>query len=295
MAESDVVRQGPVDRRTFLGTAAAGGLAAAAAACGGPGEAAEGAAVRTQQNVQWRLASSFPRTLEALYGSAERLAQKVSELTEGRFRIRTYPAGELVPALQVMDAAQQGTVQVGHSAGYYYTGKNEALAFDTGVPFGLTSRQQSAWLYEAGGLDLLDEAGIFRKEAVAGVDGLGARPYRGVDDAPGHEIAFADGRSADMHRLVGHGDMQRAGVGVGMDGDGGDAHAPRGADDAAGDLAAVGDQDLVEHRFSSGGGLDTVRERPRHPALVAWRAARTVAVAAALLLPWRPATIRERR
>lgn len=157
MAESDVVRQGPVDRRTFLGTAAAGGIAAAAAACGGPGEAAEGAAVRTQQNVQWRLASSFPRTLEALYGSAERLAQKVSELTEGRFRIRTYPAGELVPALQVMDAAQQGTVQVGHSAGYYYTGKNEALAFDTGVPFGLTSRQQSAWLYEAGGLDLVRE------------------------------------------------------------------------------------------------------------------------------------------
>jgi TRAP-type mannitol/chloroaromatic compound transport system substrate-binding protein len=56
-----------------------------------------------------------------------------------------------VPALQVLDAAQQGTVQVGHSAGYYYTGKNEALAFDTCVPFGLTARQQNAWLYEGGG------------------------------------------------------------------------------------------------------------------------------------------------
>jgi TRAP-type mannitol/chloroaromatic compound transport system substrate-binding protein len=105
----------------------------------------------------WRLASTFPRNLDALFGSSERLAQKVEALTEGRFRIRPYAAGELVPPLHVLDAAQQGTVQVGHSAGYYYTGKHEALAFDTGVPFGLTSRQQSAWLYEGGGIELLRE------------------------------------------------------------------------------------------------------------------------------------------
>jgi TRAP-type mannitol/chloroaromatic compound transport system substrate-binding protein len=158
MAENDVVREGPVDRRTFLGRAALGaaGAAGVAAACDGPGEGGA-AAVRTQENVQWRLASSFPRHLDALYGSAERLAQKVEQLTEGRFRIRAYPQNELVPALQVLDAAQQGTAQVGHSAGYYYTGKNEALAFDTGMPFGLTSRQQSAWLYEGGGLELMRE------------------------------------------------------------------------------------------------------------------------------------------
>jgi TRAP-type mannitol/chloroaromatic compound transport system substrate-binding protein len=160
MAHDDEVGEAALDRRSFIGRAALGAAGAAAGAatlgaCAGPGEG--GPAVRTQQNVQWRLASSFPRGLDALYGSAERLAEKLEQLTEGRFRIRPYAAGELVPALQVLDAAQQGTVQVGHSAGYYYTGKSEALAFDTGVPFGLTSRQQTAWLYEGGGLDLMRE------------------------------------------------------------------------------------------------------------------------------------------
>jgi TRAP-type mannitol/chloroaromatic compound transport system substrate-binding protein len=158
MTDDDVVRDGPVDRRAFLGRAALGAAAAAAtSACSGPGEGGASAAVRTQERVQWRLASSFPRHLDALYGSAQRLAEKLSELTEGRFQIRAYPQNELVPALQVLDAAQQGTVQVGHSAGYYYTGKAEALAFDTGVPFGLTSRQQSAWLHHGGGLELMRE------------------------------------------------------------------------------------------------------------------------------------------
>ncbi len=80
-------------------------------------------------------------------------------MSAGRFRLRPYSAGELVPAFNVLDAVQQGTVQVGHSASYYYIGKNPALAFDTGVPFGLTARQQHSWLYEGGGADLL--AGLF--------------------------------------------------------------------------------------------------------------------------------------
>jgi TRAP-type mannitol/chloroaromatic compound transport system substrate-binding protein len=158
MAADDVVRDEPVGRRTFLGRAAALGAAGAvgATACSGPGDAGA-PAVQTRPTVQWRLASSFPRGLDALFGGAERLATRLEELTEGRFRIRAYPAGEIVPALQVLDATQQGTVQVGHSAGYYYTGKNEALAFDTCVPFGLTARQQNAWLYEGGGLELMRE------------------------------------------------------------------------------------------------------------------------------------------
>ncbi|CAN5683734.1 TRAP transporter substrate-binding protein [soil metagenome] len=150
---------GNVDRRRFLGKAALGaaGIAATGSvACSGPGTG-DGPAVQTRPNVQWRLASTFPRGLDALYGSSERLAEKLAAITDNRFQIRPYAAGEMVPALQVLDAAQQGTVQVGHSAGYYYTGKHEALAFDTGVPFGLTSRQQSAWLYHGGGLELMRE------------------------------------------------------------------------------------------------------------------------------------------
>jgi TRAP-type mannitol/chloroaromatic compound transport system substrate-binding protein len=158
MANDDARSTNPLDRRRFLGAAVAG-AAGTMAACGGPVADGGSAAVQTRPNVMWRLASSFPRSLDALYGSAERLAEKLGELTDGRFVIRPYPAGDLVPALQVMDAAQQGTVQVGHSASYYYVGKNQALAFDTGVPFGLTSRQQDAWLYQGGGLDLMQ--GVF--------------------------------------------------------------------------------------------------------------------------------------
>jgi TRAP-type mannitol/chloroaromatic compound transport system substrate-binding protein len=155
MASDANGRDTRVDRRRFLGAAAATAAGGVAAACAGPaGEG--GPAVHTQPNVLWRLASSFPRGLDAIYGSAERLAERLEAITDGRFRIRSYPAGEIVPALQVMDAVQQGTVQVGNTASYYFTGKNPVLAFDTCMPFGLTSRQQTAWLHDGGGLDLMN-------------------------------------------------------------------------------------------------------------------------------------------
>lgn len=147
----------PMERRDFLKSTALG-LAGTGtlAACGGTGEgaAADGAVV-TGPSVTWRLASSFPRSLDVIYGSAEHFAERVSQLTDGKFTIRVYPAGELVPGLQVMDAVQQGTVHLGHTASYYYLGKNSALAFDSTVPFGLTARQQNAWLMQGGGLEAL--------------------------------------------------------------------------------------------------------------------------------------------
>ncbi|MCB1160522.1 MAG: ABC transporter substrate-binding protein, partial [Leptospiraceae bacterium] len=107
----------------------------------------------------WRIASSFPRGIDTIYNAAEVFAEKVKLLSGGRFKIRVFPAGELVPGLQVLDAVQNGTIQMGHSASYYFTGKNPALAFDCGVPFGLTSRQQNAWQEFGGGKELL--ASIF--------------------------------------------------------------------------------------------------------------------------------------
>ena len=113
-------------RRDFLGKAAlATAGAGAVAACGGPAAGPDGApAVVTKPRLNWRLASSFPRGLDTIYGGAEVLAERVESLSEGRFRIRAYPAGELVPALGVLDAVQQGTIELGHTASYYYTGKN---------------------------------------------------------------------------------------------------------------------------------------------------------------------------
>ena len=157
-----------MQRREFLEKLMVGAGAAAAGAtlagCEGPqprppaaDQGGEGPGIVTGQNIQWRMASSFPRSLDTIFGAGEYLAQRIAAMTDGAFQIRVYPAGEIVPALQVMDACQQGTVQIGHTASYYYIGKNPALAFDTCVPFGLTSRQQTAWLIEGGGLDLVNE------------------------------------------------------------------------------------------------------------------------------------------
>lgn len=149
----------PVSRRGFLGAAAGAALGGFAAACGGGGSGGVDGApgVVTRPNVQWRLASSYTRTLDALYGAVDVLASVLSDLTDGRFQIRPYAAGELVPALQVLDAAEQGTVQVAHTAAYYYTGKHPAFAFATCLPFGLTAWQQKGWLAEGGGKELMDE------------------------------------------------------------------------------------------------------------------------------------------
>ncbi len=105
--------------------------------------------------IRWRLASSFPKSLDTIYGAAETLAKRIAALTAGKFQIRVFAGGELVPGLQVLDAVGNGTVECGHSAGYYYVGKNLALAFDTAVPFGLTARQQNAWMYAGGGIEAL--------------------------------------------------------------------------------------------------------------------------------------------
>lgn len=149
-----------LERREFVRRAAAAAGAGLAAACGpGPGERAGGEGEEegavTGREVSWRLATSFPRSLDILHGAAEYVAGRVAALTGGRFRIRVFTGGEIVPALQVMDGVQQGTVQAGLTADYYYIGKNPALAFGAAVPFGLSTRQQFAWLYEGGGLQLL--------------------------------------------------------------------------------------------------------------------------------------------
>ena len=136
-------------RRHFIGV----GAAAAIGACSGGASESSAPSAAKKKKVRWRLASSFPRAIDTIFGGATTFAELLSAMTDGNFQVRVHPAGELVPALEVMDAVQQGTAQIGHTCSYYYTGKNPALAFDTCVPFGFTARQQNAWLAEAGGLE----------------------------------------------------------------------------------------------------------------------------------------------
>jgi len=133
-------------RRSFLRQAAAGVAAGAVAAP---------AIAQSQPTVTWRCATSWPKSLDTLYGGPDYVAKRVAEMTDNKFQIRVFAAGEIVPGLQVLDAVQAGTVECGHTAPYYYFGKDPAFAFGTAVCFGMNARQQSAWWLFGGGKEVM--------------------------------------------------------------------------------------------------------------------------------------------
>ncbi len=141
-----------MQRREFLKKASLG-AALAASASAVQAQAQSG----SLPTVSWRMSSSFPKSLDTLYGGAEFLTKRVAAMTGNKFQIKLFAPGEIVPALQILDGVQNSTIELGHTAGYYYVGKNPAFAFDTTLPFGLNTRQQNAWMYYGGGLELMRE------------------------------------------------------------------------------------------------------------------------------------------
>ena len=137
-----------MDRRNFIRQA---GLAAAAT----PALAAP-ALAQSQPQIKWRMTSSFPKTLETLWGSADRFSKFVAEATDGNFQIQVFPAGEIAPALEAANEVGRGSIEMCQTASYYYWGKDPTFAFGTAVPFGLNARQQNAWMYFGGGMDLMN-------------------------------------------------------------------------------------------------------------------------------------------
>ena len=173
-----------VSRRSFMGKAGKAGLgvagfaagAALLASCGSDdagsdegasdaGTVAEGSGsdeetVELAQDaglpeISIDMATSWPTGLVTIFGGATKFQDEVSRLTGGKLQINAKPAGEIVGGLEVLTAVRDGGAQAGHTASYYYTGENSATQFGTAVPFGLTSRQQNAWLYHGGGLELM--------------------------------------------------------------------------------------------------------------------------------------------
>ncbi len=147
-------------RRHFL-TAAGAGAAA--------GIIASPAIAQSMPEVKWRVTSSFPKSLDTIYGASEVLAKAVSEATDGKFQIQVFAAGEVVPGLQAADAVTNGTVEMCHTASYYYVGKDPTFAFGTAVPFGLNARQQNAWFYHGGGMELMNE--FYKKSNIYALPG----------------------------------------------------------------------------------------------------------------------------
>jgi TRAP-type mannitol/chloroaromatic compound transport system substrate-binding protein len=135
-----------MERRSFVRSAGLAGVLAAGAAP---------AIVHAQAQVRWRLASSFPKSLDTIFGAADVFAKKVSEMTGGKFQIAVHAGGEIVPALQVVDAVQNATVEIAHTAPYYFFGKDETFALGCAIPFGLNSRQMTAWMVEGNGMKLM--------------------------------------------------------------------------------------------------------------------------------------------
>ena len=136
-----------MDRRSLIKHAGIAGVLSAGIA----------PAVHAQAAVRWRLASSFPKPLDTIYGGAEVFAKKVSDMTGGKFQISVHAAGELMPAFGVIDGVQQGSVEMAHTVPYYYFGKNDAFAIGAAIPFGMNSRQMSAWMFEGNGRKLMNE------------------------------------------------------------------------------------------------------------------------------------------
>ncbi len=139
-----------MDRRIVLRHAGHAGLAGVLAAAAAP-------AVHAQPTLRWRLASSFPKSLDTIFGAADIFAQRVRQLSGGRFDVSVHAAGELMPAFGVVDGVQNGTIEAAHTAPYYFFGKDGTFAIGGAIPFGLNSRQMTAWTFQGNGLSLMRE------------------------------------------------------------------------------------------------------------------------------------------
>ncbi len=150
--KADTNHQQGVDkmkRRDFLKVTGMG--AAGAATIAAP------AIAQSMPEIKWRMPTSWPKSLDTLYGGAEMMAKMVGEATDNKFQIQTFAGGEIVPGLQVLDAVQNGTVEIGHTASYYYFGKDPTFTFGSAIPFGPNMRLNQAWYMLGGGKELLNE------------------------------------------------------------------------------------------------------------------------------------------
>ena len=188
-----------MQRRSFIASSTVGTGAALIAAP---------ALAQSTPAVNWRLASSFPKTLDTIFGASDTFTRRVSQLTSGRFTIRAFAGGEIVPGLQVLDAVQAGTVEMGHTASYYYFGKDPTFSFDTAMPFGLTSRQQTAWFVQGGGRELMRD--FFRGYGVVNflggntgvqMGGWYRKQIKTVADVKGLKIRIAGFAGRVMERM----------------------------------------------------------------------------------------------
>lgn len=139
-----------MDRRSFIKKASFAGAGAVAASTLAAPAIAQG-------NQTWRMVTTWPKNFPGLGVGAQRLADRITAMSGGRLTVQLYAAGELVPPLQALDAVIEGSAEMSHGAAYYWQNKSTALSFFTGVPYGMTSRELTAWVRHLGGQEIWDE------------------------------------------------------------------------------------------------------------------------------------------
>jgi TRAP-type mannitol/chloroaromatic compound transport system substrate-binding protein len=186
-------------RREFL-KAAGVGLAASAVAAP--------AIAQSMPTIKWRLTASWPKSLDTIYGACDTLSKYVAEATDNKFQIQVFAAGEIVPALQVLDAVQNSTVEACHTATYYNIGKDPTWALFCAAPFGLNSRLQNAWFYDGDGLKLMNEfAKKYNAHCLVGgntgaqMGGWFRREIKTVDDLKGLKMRMGGWAGKTLQKL----------------------------------------------------------------------------------------------
>lgn len=189
-----------MDRRSLIKQAGIAGVLAAGAA----------PAVHAQAAVRWRLASSFPKSLDTIFGGADVFAKAVKAMSGGKFEISVHAGGELMPPFGVVDGVSQGTVEMCHTVPYYFYGKNPAFAIGSAVPFGLNARQMDAWMLHGGGRKLMNEfyAGYNMVSFAGGNTGVQMggwfrKEIKGVADFKGLKMRLGGGLIGEVMQKLG--------------------------------------------------------------------------------------------
>ena len=136
-------------RRDFIKQASVGSVAAASVAAP--------AIVHADKTIKWKMVTTWPKNFPVLGTGANQLAELITEMSNGRIKVKVYGAGELIPAFEVFDAVSRGTAQIGHGSAYYWKGKIEEAQFFSTVPFGMNGQEMTSWLYYGGGMELWRE------------------------------------------------------------------------------------------------------------------------------------------